>query len=72
MTRYRAKKGTYLDTESRTTFSRWHPQVKVDGKWCYLPDEATRTKLREADSESDATLMALVALRDLDTQEGKE
>lgn len=65
MKNFKAIRKTYLNTEENKTFSVWHPQVKLDGKWCFLLDESTRTKLVESKDEVDATILAINAYRNL-------
>lgn len=62
----RAKQKTYLDQVANRTFKVWHPQVKFAGKWCYLPDETSRTKLREAADELTAIDLAIGAARKIE------
>lgn len=64
--RFRAKEQTYLDKEAKKTFKAWHPQIKVEGKWCFLSDENSRTKLLEADDEIAALEMAIKAYREIE------
>ena len=65
----RAKRGTYLDQEAKKTFSVWHPQVKFEGQWCYIPDQESRTKLQEADDELTAIELAVMAGRKIEENE---
>lgn len=58
---YRAKQMTYFDEVNRKTFSVWHPQIKVDGHWCFLPDTDTRSGLVEASDEISAASYAIEA-----------
>lgn len=65
----RSKKGTYLDEEAKRTFTVWHPQIKFKGKWCYLPDKTSRTKLQEAEDEVSAIELAVIAARKIEGNE---
>ncbi|OUS72993.1 hypothetical protein B1748_23580 [Paenibacillus sp. MY03] len=62
----RAKEATYLDQETKRTFKVWHPQVKFEGRWCYLPDQESRTKLQEAEDEVTAIEQAVQAARKIE------
>lgn len=42
-----------------TTRTTWHPQIQIDGNWCYINDESTLSRLVETDSASKATLLAI-------------
>lgn len=56
----RAIQKTYLNTAERTTFTLWHPQVRHEGKWCFLPalPEVTGTnKLRIMDAPDELTAL---------------
>ncbi|MCY9513286.1 hypothetical protein [Paenibacillus apiarius] len=72
MKRFRAKQMTYYDPETKTTWTVWHPQVKFNGRWCFLPSENTKTKLEEARDEAEAYEKAIAALRKLDARESIE
>lgn len=63
MRRFRAKKNDYLLRDEMKIRSTWHPQIKVDNQWCYLPDDSTPSKLVEAIDEETATELAIHALR---------
>ncbi|WP_068775816.1 hypothetical protein [Paenibacillus sp. FJAT-26967] len=64
--RIRAIEKAYLDRDAKKTFKVWHPQVKVEGKWCFLPDDSSRTKLQEAADEVAAFEMAIKAIKEID------
>ncbi|MGV2886215.1 hypothetical protein [Paenibacillus taichungensis] len=64
--RVRAKEQTYLDRVEMKTFRVWHPQVKFEGEWCYLPDNSSRTKLQEASDEAAALEMANTYIREIE------
>ncbi|WP_438350425.1 hypothetical protein ACP8HI_07155 [Paenibacillus sp. FA6] len=66
-TRIRLKENTYLiPSKPPSTLKVLHPQIKVDGNWCYIKDESTQTKLAEANDEIHAYKQAVVALRKVD------
>ena len=71
MSHVRAKHQTYLDTVLKQTYSRWHPQIKVNGQWAYLPDDTTKTKLAETEDEVSALEQAISAFKTTPTQGGK-
>lgn len=62
----RAIEQTYLNEKEKRTFKVWHPQVKFKGKWCFLPDDSSRTKLQEASDELAATQMALESILEIE------
>lgn len=68
----RSKQQCYLDPETRTTRKTWHPQVKFKGRWCYLPDDTTSSKLMEATDQTTAVEMAIKALREIESKYGGE
>lgn len=72
MKRYRARRNDYLNRETNKLRSVWHPQVKVDGQWCYLPDDSTPTTLMEAPDEMTAVELAIKAVREIDAQQTAE
>jgi hypothetical protein len=63
MSDVRAKEITYLNKETMKTFRRWHPQIKVNGKWAFIRDDSTRSNLQEADDEYEAMEQAIAAWR---------
>ena len=66
--RFRSKEQCYLDVTIKTTRRTFHPQVKFQGKWCYLPDDSTLSKLVEAPDAMTATELAIKAVRELDSK----
>lgn len=64
--RFRAKEQAYLNQEEAKTFKVWHPQVKFNNQWCFLPDKNTRSGLVEATDEAEAIELAIKAMRELE------
>jgi hypothetical protein len=63
--RFRAKEQSYLNKDEAKTFKVWHPQVKFNNQWCYLPDKNTKSGLAEAKDEAEATELAIKTMREL-------
>ncbi|MVP00386.1 hypothetical protein [Paenibacillus lutrae] len=66
--RFKAIEKMYLDRETHKTFKVWHPQIKIDGKWCFLADDSSRTKLKEAPDKITAFEMAITAIRRIEKE----
>lgn len=61
--RFRAKQKSFYDDSTKKTRSVWLPQIKIDGKWCYLKDESSPTGIMESHFEMNAIEKAIRELR---------